>query len=111
MMMAMGQGQTQVSPYHMALITAAVANGGTLMKPYLVDSVTNYKGAEMSKNKPSKYGELMTAQEASVLKSYMQRCGGLRNGIRSFWVSLIRRQERQELRSIVLIKRKTIPGL
>ena len=72
MMTAMGQGQTQVSPYHMALITAAVANGGTLMKPYLVDSVTNYKGAEMSKNKPSKYGELMTAQEASALKAYMQ---------------------------------------
>lgn len=72
MMTAMGQGQTQVSPYHMALITAAVANGGTLMKPYLVDSVTNYKGAEMEKNKPVKYGELMTAQEASVLKSYMQ---------------------------------------
>ena len=44
MMTAMGQGQTQVSPYHMALITSAIANGGTLMEPYLVDSVTNYKG-------------------------------------------------------------------
>ncbi len=31
---------TQVSPYHMALITSAIANGGKLMKPYLVDKVT-----------------------------------------------------------------------
>ena len=37
MMTAMGQGETQVSPYHMALITSAIANGGKLMKPYLVD--------------------------------------------------------------------------
>lgn len=52
MMTAMGQGQTQVSPYHMALITSAIANGGTLMKPYLVDSVTNYTGTIIDKNKP-----------------------------------------------------------
>ena len=44
MMTAMGQGETMVSPYHMALITQAIANGGTLMEPYLVDSVTNYTG-------------------------------------------------------------------
>ena len=29
MMTAMGQGNTLVSPYHMALITQAIANGGT----------------------------------------------------------------------------------
>ena len=47
MMTAMGQGETQVSPYHMALITSAIANGGKLMKPYLVDKVTNASGAVM----------------------------------------------------------------
>ena len=41
MMTAMGQGKTTVSPYHMALIAEAVANGGTMMQPYLVESVTN----------------------------------------------------------------------
>ena len=55
----------------MALITSAIANGGTLMKPYLVDSVTNYKGAVISSTKPEKYAELMTAKEASMLKDYM----------------------------------------
>ncbi len=64
MMTAMGQGQTQVSPYHMALITSAIANGGTLMEPYLVDSVTNYKGVIVDENKPEKYKDLMTSSEA-----------------------------------------------
>ena len=71
MMTAMGQGKTQVSPYHMALITSAIANGGTLMKPYLVDKVTNYTGTEVDKNMPEKYAELMTSSEAAQLKQYM----------------------------------------
>ncbi len=71
MMTAMGQGQTQVSPYHMALIMSAIANGGTLMKPYLVDSVTNYSGTAISRERPQKYKELMGSQEAAQLKDYM----------------------------------------
>lgn len=71
MMTSMGQGQTQMSPYHMVLITSAIANGGVLMEPYLVDSVTNYKGAVIDENKPEKYKELMTSSEAMQLKDYM----------------------------------------
>lgn len=71
MMTSIGQGKTQVSPYHMALITAAIANGGTLMKPYLVNEIANYKGVSIDKNLPSKYGSLMTSQEAAQLKEYM----------------------------------------
>lgn len=71
MMTAMGQGQTLVSPYHMALITAAIANGGTLMNPYLVSQVTNYAGTEVSSTKPSAYGQIMTSTEAAQLKEYM----------------------------------------
>ncbi|MEE1314412.1 MAG: penicillin-binding transpeptidase domain-containing protein [Faecalimonas sp.] len=72
MMTAMGQGKTQMSPYHMNLITAAIANGGTLMKPYLVDRVENYTGTQVRKNLPEKYGRLMTSQEAAQLKDYMR---------------------------------------
>ena len=71
MMTAMGQGKTQVSPYHMTLISAAIANGGILMKPYLVDQIVNYTGSVVSKNMPEKYEKLMTSEEAAVLKSYM----------------------------------------
>lgn len=71
MMTAMGQGETMVSPYQMALITQAIANGGTLMEPYLVDSVTNYTGAEVKRNVPKSAGRLMTSEEAAQLKDYM----------------------------------------
>lgn len=72
MMTAMGQGNTLVSPYHMALIVQAVANGGTLMEPYLVDQVTNYTGTQVSKNVPKSYRKLMTSDEAAQLKEYMR---------------------------------------
>ncbi len=68
---AMGQGNTAVTPYHMALITAAIANNGTLMRPTLVDSVTNYQGTLVSQNEPSEYQDLMTVSEAATLKDYM----------------------------------------
>ena len=71
MMTAMGQGKTQVSPYHMALISAAIANGGILMKPYLVDEITNYTGISVEKNMPEKYATLMSSEEAAQLKEYM----------------------------------------
>ena len=72
MMTAMGQGKTQVSPYHMALITSAIANGGQLMKPYLVDQIVNYTGTTVTKNMPEKYKDMMTSDEAAQLTEYMK---------------------------------------
>lgn len=71
MMTAIGQGKTVVTPYHMAMITAAIANGGTLMKPYLVDQITNYTGTTVKKYMPEKYADLMTSAEAAQLTEYM----------------------------------------
>lgn len=72
MMTAIGQGKTQVSPYHMALIAAAIGNGGILMEPYMVDEVVSYTGSSVEKRMPKKYDKLMTSAEATQLKSYMQ---------------------------------------
>lgn len=72
MMTSIGQGKTQMSPYHMALITSAIANGGILMEPYLVDHVENYTGSVVDKNMPKKYATLMKSEEAAQLKEYMQ---------------------------------------
>lgn len=72
MMTAIGQGETQVSPYHMALISAAIANGGILMEPYLVDQIVSYTGTVVEKNMPQKYAKLMTSEEAAQLKEYMK---------------------------------------
>ena len=72
MMTSIGQGKTQVSPYHMALITSAIANGGKLMKPYLVDRITNYGGTTVAKTIPEEYKQLMTSKEAAKLTEYMK---------------------------------------
>jgi peptidoglycan glycosyltransferase len=67
-----GQGNTMVSPYHMTLITAAIANGGVLMEPYLVYSVQNAGGTVVRRNLPNNYRTLLTAEEASILRGYME---------------------------------------
>lgn len=69
---AIGQGSTQITPLHNALITAAIANGGTLMKPYLIDHVESAAGEEVKKFLPAAYGNLMTAEEASTLSMFMR---------------------------------------
>ena len=69
---SIGQGNTLVSPFHMALITCAVANDGMLMYPYVVDRVENSKGVLVNQTKPMQYKELMSSSEAAVLKDFMQ---------------------------------------
>ena len=72
MQTAIGQATTEVTPMHMAMITAAIANGGNLMKPYFIDSIENYTGEQVKKYMPSSYNKLMTAEEAALLTDYME---------------------------------------
>ena len=69
---SMGQGRTEMTPLHNALLTAAVANGGTLMKPYLLDRVVSAGEEEVKKFMPEAWGSLMTAQEAADLTELME---------------------------------------
>lgn len=71
MQTSIGQGNTLVSPMHMAMITSAIANEGTLMKPYYVDHVETVSGKTVQTTKPDVYKELMTKNEAAVLKNLM----------------------------------------
>ncbi len=69
---SMGQGKTEMTPLHNALLTAAIANGGTLMKPYLLDRVVSAGEEEVKKFMPEAWGSLMTAQEAANLTELME---------------------------------------
>jgi peptidoglycan glycosyltransferase len=69
---AFGQGKTLVTPYQMALIVAAIANDGVLMKPYLIDHAVTPTGKILNQTKPSKYTTLMTKSETQVLKQLMK---------------------------------------
>ena len=68
---AIGQGDTLATPLQMALVASAVANGGTLMKPYYVDSISTYDGDEVKTFKPSSYATVMSADEAETIGNYM----------------------------------------
>lgn len=72
MQTSIGQGNTLVSPMHMALITSAIANGGVLMKPYLIEKVVNSTGDEVSTTEPESYKRLMSNNEASMLGELMK---------------------------------------
>lgn len=66
-----GQGETLITPLHNALITSSIANGGILMKPYLIDHIQDYKGKIMSKNLPKAYGTLLDTERTRTLTKYM----------------------------------------
>ena len=70
---AIGQGNTQMTPIHNAILTSAIANGGVAMKPYLIDHVESAAGDEVKKFLPSAYGSLMEPQEADALSGLMRK--------------------------------------
>ena len=72
MQTAIGQGKTQITPMHMAMITSAVAKDGVLMKPYLIERIENYNQDVIKEYKPDTYGRLMTAEEAGILQTFMK---------------------------------------
>lgn len=68
---SIGQGRTQITPLHNALLAAAVANKGTLMRPYLIDHIENAGGDRIRGFQPSVCGSLMTEEEAAILTEMM----------------------------------------
>lgn len=72
MMTAIGQGDTLVTPMHMAMIVSAIANDGVLMVPRFLERTENYTSTTIVEEYPvTEYGSLMTAQEAGILQEYM----------------------------------------
>lgn len=72
MQVSIGQGKTQISPMHLNMITCAIANGGKLMKPYVVDRVENSEGSIIKQFNQSDYGNLMTKEESQILTRLME---------------------------------------
>lgn len=69
---AIGQGLTLVSPLHMAMVAAAVDNGGVLMTPFLIDHSENAAGTVVERNEPAENRRLMSAEEAELLAEYLR---------------------------------------
>lgn len=71
MQTAIGQGTIQMTPLHLNMITAAVANGGLMMKPYLVDRVVTAEGGTVKTFAPASCGQVMSQEEAQILTQLM----------------------------------------
>lgn len=69
---AIGQGSTAMTPLHALILTSAVANGGVVMEPYLVDSVVSSAGTQVEKFTATNSGSIMTTDEASQIKEMME---------------------------------------
>ena len=69
---SIGQGTTVMTPLHMNMLTCAIANGGVLMEPYIIDSVTDSSNTAIKSYKPTAYGSLMSADVAANLTAMMQ---------------------------------------
>ena len=70
---AFGQGETLVTPLHLALIMSAVANEGKVMEPYVVDYVKSSEGILVRSNSPARWRQMISPAEASQLLDYLRR--------------------------------------
>jgi peptidoglycan glycosyltransferase len=68
-----GQGGLLVTPLQMAMVAAAVANGGNLMVPRLTSRVVNSDGATVKTIGPSVYSQVMKSSTARAVTQMMKR--------------------------------------
>ncbi|MDQ0762292.1 peptidoglycan D,D-transpeptidase FtsI family protein [Streptomyces canus] len=68
---SIGQFNTAATPLQMAMVASAVANNGTLMKPYMVDSLQAPNLDTLEKTEPEKMSEPLSAENAQILQSMM----------------------------------------
>lgn len=69
-LVSIGQGQLLVTPMHMAQICSAVANGGKMLRPYLVESVTK-NNTDVFRAGIENLGQAINAECAEYLKQQM----------------------------------------
>lgn len=70
-MSAIGQYDDRATPLMVAMMSAAVANDGSLMRPYLVEEVRLPDGTVVSRAQPSEYRSTMSAAVADQLTAMM----------------------------------------
>jgi len=66
-----GQGEVLVTPLHMAMISGAIANGGTMMKPRLIQRVVSSLGTPTATGSNTVYREVVSPAVANTIAEYM----------------------------------------
>jgi peptidoglycan glycosyltransferase len=66
-----GQGPVAGTPLQMALVAAAIANKGIIMKPHVGEKVTDREGKVVSRVKPSAWKKATSPEIAATLTEFM----------------------------------------
>ncbi|GAB3791901.1 peptidoglycan D,D-transpeptidase FtsI family protein [Nocardioides ungokensis] len=69
---AIGQYDVAATPLQMAMVSAGIANGGTVMKPYVVDEVQSPEFDVLDKTQPSEFSQAISSQTARDLTTMME---------------------------------------
>jgi len=72
MLSSFGQASVRVSPLQMAMVSAGIANGGKVMQPSLVDSITTSDLKTVESFSPKQYSDPLSGSEAADLTEAMQ---------------------------------------
>ncbi|HEX7834879.1 MAG TPA: penicillin-binding protein 2 [Pseudolysinimonas sp.] len=71
MLSSFGQASDRVSPLQMAMVSAAVANGGQLMKPTLIETIFAPDLTELQSFSPEVYSTPISAETAATMTGMM----------------------------------------
>jgi peptidoglycan glycosyltransferase len=69
---SIGQFNTATTPLQMAMVASAVANDGTLMKPYMVDEIQTNNLDPLEKTDPEEMSKPLSPENAQILQSMME---------------------------------------
>jgi penicillin-binding protein A len=65
--LAFGQERLLVTPLQMAMVTAAIANDGVVMQPFLVDQIVSPGGRPIATTRPTQLGRAMSEGTAAAV--------------------------------------------
>ena len=68
---AIGQFDVRVTPLQIAMVSAGIANGGVVMRPYLINQVLSADLQTIDRTSPERLGTAVSSQTASTLTSML----------------------------------------
>jgi len=79
-----GFGEVYVSPLHMAMIMSAIASGGAMPRPFLVDRMEDADGNLLYESSPSKLRDTVTKETADAVVQMMVKTVEMGTSRRAF---------------------------
>jgi penicillin-binding protein A len=76
--LAFGQERLLITPLQMAMVAAAIGNGGTVMKPHVVDRIIGPNGSTVARTRPEALGRAVESEHARSIAEMMEQvvcCG------------------------------------